>query len=115
MIALSDLGFWARYSFDNRESVSGKDLEIASHMATGDDIVEAFKKVTGKKAQQIVYRHHTMYPGGLKEIKYKDMMVKKPDEVRCTPAGRLEASMSRRSSVKRSQACFRRTLCETAG
>ena len=53
MIALSDLGFWARYSFDNRESVSGKDLEIASHMATGDDIVEAFKKVTGKKAIRV--------------------------------------------------------------
>ena len=39
-------------------------------------------KVTGKKAQQLVYRHHTMYPGGLKEIQYKDMMRRKPDEVR---------------------------------
>ncbi|KAJ3553655.1 hypothetical protein NM688_g3490 [Phlebia brevispora] len=38
-------------------------------------------KVTGKKAQQIVYRHHTMYPGGLKEIPYKQMMEKKPDEI----------------------------------
>lgn len=38
-------------------------------------------KVTGKKAQQIVYRHHTMFPGGLKEIKYSEMMEKKPDEV----------------------------------
>lgn len=39
-------------------------------------------KVTGKKAQQIVYRHHTMFPGGLKEIPYNQMMDKKPDEVR---------------------------------
>ena len=39
-------------------------------------------KVTGRKAEQIVYRHHTMYPGGLKEIQYKDMMQRKPDEVR---------------------------------
>lgn len=39
-------------------------------------------KVTGRKAEQIVYRHHTMFPGGLKEIKYKDMMQRKPDEVR---------------------------------
>lgn len=39
-------------------------------------------KVTGNKAEQLVYRHHTMFPGGLKEIKYKDMMAKKPDEVR---------------------------------
>lgn len=38
-------------------------------------------KVTGKKAEQLVYRHHTMFPGGLKEIKYKDMMARKPDEV----------------------------------
>ena len=36
--------------------------------------------VTGRKAEQIVYRHHTMYPGGLKEIKYRDMMQRKPDE-----------------------------------
>jgi large subunit ribosomal protein L13 len=38
-------------------------------------------KVTGRKAEQLVYRHHTMYPGGLKEIKYKEMMQRKPDEV----------------------------------
>ena len=38
-------------------------------------------KVTGNKAEQLVYRYHTMYPGGLKEIKYRDMMSKKPDEV----------------------------------
>jgi large subunit ribosomal protein L13 len=44
-------------------------------------------KVTGRKADQILYRKHTLYPGGLKEIKYKDMMSKKPDEVRrsCIP------------------------------
>jgi large subunit ribosomal protein L13 len=41
-------------------------------------------KVTGRKADQIVYRKHTLYPGGLKEIKYRDMMSKKPDEVRCS-------------------------------
>lgn len=37
--------------------------------------------VTGKKEEQIVYRHHTMYPGGLKEIKYQTMMATKPEEV----------------------------------
>jgi large subunit ribosomal protein L13 len=39
-------------------------------------------KVTGRKADQIVYRKHTLYPGGLKETKYKDMMNEKPDQVR---------------------------------
>ncbi|KAI0285469.1 60S ribosomal protein L23 [Russula aff. rugulosa BPL654] len=38
-------------------------------------------KVTGRKADQILYRKHTLYPGGLKEIKYRDMMSKKPDEI----------------------------------
>ena len=53
MIALVDLGFWARYSFDHRESVSAKDLEVASQMASAEDIVESFKKVTGKKAIRV--------------------------------------------------------------
>ncbi|EPQ58867.1 60S ribosomal protein L23 [Gloeophyllum trabeum ATCC 11539] len=38
-------------------------------------------RVTGRKEEQKVYRKHTMFPGGLKEVKYKDMMVKKPDEI----------------------------------
>ena len=39
-------------------------------------------KVSGRKEDQVLYRKHSMYPGGLKEIKYKDMMKRKPDEVR---------------------------------
>ena len=50
-------------------------------------------RVTGKKAQQIVYRHHTMFPGGLKEIKYKDMMRRKPDEVRFTLLSRVPSML----------------------
>ena len=38
-------------------------------------------KVSGRKDDQILYLKHTMYPGCLKEIKYKDMMRRKPDEV----------------------------------
>ena len=39
---------------------------------------------TGQKAEQKLYRKHTMYPGGLKETPYKVMMDRKPDEVcRC--------------------------------
>lgn len=50
MIALSDIGYFARYSFDNRALVSGKDLEVASDMVGWDYLVDTFKKVTGKKA-----------------------------------------------------------------
>lgn len=38
--------------------------------------------VTGRKAEQKLYRHHTMYPGGLKEIPYERMLDRKPDQVR---------------------------------
>lgn len=38
--------------------------------------------VTGRKSEQLLYRKHSMYPGGLKETPYKAMMIKKPDEVR---------------------------------
>lgn len=51
----------------------------------GDYVVVTNAKqvhVSGKKADQKMYRHHTMYPGGLKERRFKDMMEKKPDEVR---------------------------------
>ena len=40
-------------------------------------------KVSGRKEDQVLYRKHTMYPGGLKEVRYKEMMKRKPDEVRC--------------------------------
>ncbi|CAA7259404.1 unnamed protein product [Cyclocybe aegerita] len=39
-------------------------------------------KVTGRKEEQLLYRKHTMYPGGLKETPYKTMKERHPDEVR---------------------------------
>jgi large subunit ribosomal protein L13 len=38
-------------------------------------------KVTGRKDEQLLYRKHSMFPGGLKETPYKDMKSRKPDEV----------------------------------
>lgn len=57
MIALSDLGFWARYTFDHREETSSKDLEVASDIVGWDHLVETFKKVTGQPA---VYVRQTL-------------------------------------------------------
>ena len=37
--------------------------------------------VTGRKAERKLYRHHTGYPGGLKEINFSQLQQKKPDEV----------------------------------
>ena len=50
LIALEDLGWWVRYIFDNPSSTTGKNLEVASHPTTFPEIVETFKKVTGKNA-----------------------------------------------------------------
>lgn len=44
-------------------------------------------KVSGRKDEQLVYRKHSMYPGGLKETPYQTMMDKKPNEVRSFPSG----------------------------
>lgn len=51
---------------------------------TGDYVIitNAEKIVlTGKKLEKKLYRHHTGYPGGLKETKYKFMMEKNPEKV----------------------------------
>ena len=53
MIALADLGFWARFSFDNRNQVSGKELKVISQYVKWegpDGLVETFKRITGQKA-----------------------------------------------------------------
>ena len=38
--------------------------------------------MSGRKEEQLVYRKHTMFPGGLKERNYKDLIIEKPDDVR---------------------------------
>ena len=47
IIALDDIGYWARYTFDHREETSGKELKVATEMVTVDQIVETFTRVTG--------------------------------------------------------------------
>ena len=54
------------------------------HVDTGDHVVVTnIEKLatTGTKASTKVYRRHTLYPGGLKEKSFADMMVKNPDLV----------------------------------
>ena len=52
------------------------------HVDTGDFVIviNAEKIVlTGKKLDQKMLRHHSFYPGGLKEIPYRVALVKKPE------------------------------------
>ncbi|MCT4597424.1 MAG: 50S ribosomal protein L13 [Vallitalea sp.] len=74
-----------RLSSEVAKVLIGKNKPIYTpHVDTGDHVViiNADKVVlTGKKLDQKLYRYHTGHPGGLKEIKYKDMMKNKPEEV----------------------------------
>jgi large subunit ribosomal protein L13 len=38
-------------------------------------------KLTGNKMEQKVYRHHSGYPGGLKEVSIRALMQRRPEEV----------------------------------
>jgi len=52
------------------------------HVDCGDFviIINAEQAVlTGKKLDQKYYRHHSGWIGGLKEVKYKDLMAKRPE------------------------------------
>ena len=58
--------------------------EWTPFMDTGDHVVviNARKAVLkGNKIEQKLYRHHTPYPGGLRETTAKEMIAKKPERV----------------------------------
>ncbi len=60
----------------------GKHKPIYSpHMDTGDYVIVINAKdivVTGNKLNDKVYVHHTMYPGGFRQINFKDQLAKHP-------------------------------------
>ena len=53
------------------------------HMDVGDHVIILNCKdavLTGKKLDQKIYRHHSGYIGGMKEVSAKDMMENKPEK-----------------------------------
>lgn len=42
--------------------------------------------VTGKKAEDKVYRSHTGYPGGLRTLPFRNMLRDTPEKVKMLPA-----------------------------
>ena len=77
-------------------------LDLGDHVI----VINAAKvRLTGKKLDQKVYRHHTGYPGGLKEIGARKLLEKKPEElVRVAvfgmlPKNRLRKAMARKLMV----------------
>lgn len=86
----------------------------------GDYVVVTNAKnvhVSGNKHDQKVYYSHTMYPGGLKERRYKDLIKKNPDAVRFNDSQNpaLLWTPNNRSSVKRCLVCCLKTNYETGG
>ena len=58
--------------------------QYTPHVDTGDFVIVLNAdrvSVTGRKAEQKLYRRHTGYPGGLKEATYEQMMERKPAEI----------------------------------
>ncbi|MDQ4106333.1 MAG: 50S ribosomal protein L13 [Actinomycetota bacterium] len=58
--------------------------QYTPHVDTGDFVIVVNADrvgVTGRKVEQKVYRRHTGYPGGLREVSYEQMMDRKPAEV----------------------------------
>lgn len=51
---------------------------------TGDYVIviNAEKiEVTGNKREDKIYKHHTGYPGGLREVTFEKLQAKRPDEI----------------------------------
>jgi large subunit ribosomal protein L13 len=58
--------------------------QYTPHVDTGDFVVVVNAEkvvVTGRKAEQKVYRRHSGYPGGLKTTTYEQMMERRPTEI----------------------------------
>lgn len=82
--------------------------EYTPFMDTGDYIIviNASKiKVTGKKATDKVYYHHTGYPGGIKSETFEKLLARKPEAViekavrGMLPKGPLGRAMFRKLKV----------------
>jgi len=80
-------------------------VTFTPHVDGGDYVVviNADKiEVTGKKRDNKVYRHHTGYIGNLKEINFKNLQEKKPEEIiRLSVSGMLPKNKLRAPMMKR--------------
>lgn len=78
------------------------------HIDTGDYVIVVNAKnvaLTGKKPEQKIYRRHSGYIGGLKEITFNSLMEKKPEQAiynavkGMLPKGRLGRQMIKKLKI----------------
>jgi large subunit ribosomal protein L13 len=62
----------------------GKNKPIYTpHVDTGDYVIIINAQnvvLTGKKLDQKMYRHHSLYPGGMKETPYRKFLAQRPEK-----------------------------------
>ena len=79
--------------------------EFTPHVDCGNFVIvinAAKVELTGKKYTDKLYRHHTGYPGGLKEVPYKDLVKKHPtDPVEIAVKGMLPKNALGRAMIKK--------------
>ena len=100
-----------RLSAEIAKVLRGKNKPVFTpHIDTGDYVVvvnAAKVKVTGKKLDQKLLRKHSLYPGGLKETPYREVLDKKPEFAfeeavrRMLPKGVLGRQMLKKLNVYR--------------
>jgi large subunit ribosomal protein L13 len=91
--------------------IRGKEkVSFTPNADTGDFVIvinAAKVKLTGKREELKVYRHHSGYPGGLKSQSFKELMAKKPGFVveraikGMLPKNRLGAQLGKKIKVYR--------------
>jgi len=78
------------------------------HVDTGDYVIvinAELVEVTGKKRQEKIYKRHTGYPGGLREITFEKLQAKNPEEIirhavkGMMPDGRLGRQMFKKLKI----------------
>jgi len=77
-------------------------LDMGDHVI----VINARKAVLkGNKAEQKLYRHHTRYPGGLKQVSASEMFAKRPERIielavkGMLPKTKLGKAMSRKLKI----------------
>ncbi len=84
--------------------------QYAPFLVSGDHVIilNAEKiKLTGQKLDTKVYRHHTLYPGGLRQVAVRKVFESKPDRIiREAVLGMLPKNKLRKRMVKRLKVYF---------
>ena len=74
-----------RFATKIADKLRGKDKPTFTPHVDGGDFVVVINadkvKVTGNKAEQKKYYKHSLYPGGLKEKSYKEVLVSTPERI----------------------------------